>query len=465
MSPMPRPAPTLLAALVWAACACGPNGEPDTDRTAAPPPAKTSQAAPDDAPAPWSDEWILQEGQRFLDDTAYRRAALERALTNPDNVYSRVRLQAYGHGTRAWDRLPAWNPRARPVTAALAAELARGEIPEVQPDFAPLWDGVRPTTMAGWVALGRRVFFEYPMRAEVFMEHGLTRRELADAVGIERTAAGDVPGLVLFRDVDGETRVGITCAICHSTVRAGELVAGSARRSFDYGKLRVAYFADTGAYVDPSLAERMAAWGPGRADVTEDDDEDPVTIPDLWGLRAQQWLTQAGTIRHDSPIALAIRQETQLTDSNHAMVRPPRELAWALAMYVYSLAPPDSPASPPSERGAALFTEHCRRCHANAARGGRLVAADVIGTDPALATGRGRGTGSYRVPPLVRVRDGAPYLHDGSVASLDELLSAARLEPGYTAGRLGPGPVPGHRAGTDLGPEDRAALIGFLETL
>lgn len=463
MSTMSRHAPAVLAALAAALCACGepPRAAPDAIEVRA-----EATAPVVLEPAVGSDEWVLREGQRYLDDTAYRRAALERALTNHDNVYSRVRLQAYGHGTRGWDRLPVWNPRSVPVTAGLAEALERGEMPELAPELAPLWDGARPTTMTGWVALGRRVFFEYPMRAEVFMEHGLTRPELAASVGIERTAAGDVPGLVVFRNVDGETRVGITCAICHSTVRAGEVVAGSARRTFNYGALRLAYYDDTGAYVDPGLAGRMASWGPGRADVTEDDDEDPVTIPDLWGLRAQQWLSQAGTIRHDSPIALAIRQETQLTDSNHAMIRPPRELAWALAMYVYSLAPPASFLSSAGRtRGGALFAERCGGCHANAAYGGRIVPAAVIGTDPALATGRGRGTGGYRVPPLIRVRDGAPYLHDGSVASLRELLSAARLDPGYRAGRLGPGPIPGHRAGTDLGPDDRAALIAHLGAL
>lgn len=451
----------LLASIACSSTASAPTEAVDQAERREPPPAPSE-------PAIGSDEWILREGRRFLSDTTVRRAALERGLASHDNVYSRVRLDAYGHGTRAWDRLPAWNPRSEPVTAALAARLARGEMRVIAADHAQLWDGTEPTTMAGWVALGRRVFFEYPMRAEVFMEYALTRPALADAVGLERTAAGDVPGLVVFQNVDGETRVGITCAICHSAVRDGQLVVGAARRAFDYGRLRLAYFAETGEFVDPGLARRMAAWGPGRADVSEDDDEDPVTIPDLWGLRVMAWLTQAGTIRHETPIALAIRQETQLTDSNHARVRPPRELAWALAMYIYSLAPPARSAPPPSPaltRGGELFERRCGGCHENPAFGGRVIAAAVIGTNPALATGRGRGTGGYRVPPLVRVGDGAPYLHDGSVASLDELLSPARLEPDYRAGRLGPGPIPGHTAGTDLGPADRAALITFLGTL
>jgi hypothetical protein len=72
-------------------------------------------------PTPWSDAWILHEGERFLNDTAYRRAALEHSLLNPQNLYSRQRLASYGLGARRWDRLPAWNPRTQPVTAELAA--------------------------------------------------------------------------------------------------------------------------------------------------------------------------------------------------------------------------------------------------------------------------------------------------------------------------------------------------------
>jgi len=448
------------AVVVWA-LGCGEPVAPEA-AASSPTPAIGATADPDPDPEPWSDTWILREGERFLDDTAYRRAALERSLVNPQNLYSRQRLASYGLGDRRWDRLPQWNPRALPVTADLAAQLERDEVPGAPTER--LWDGIEPTTMEGWVALGRKVFFGYPMRAEVYMEWGLTKPAVADTVGVERDADGNIPGLVVFVDVDREVRVGITCAICHTTVEQGHVVEGSARRSFDYGRLRLEYFADTGAWVDPGLAKRMATWGPGRADVTEDDDEDPVTIPDLWSLRHQRWLTQAGTIRHESPLALAIRQETQLTDSNHSMVRPPRALAWALAMYVYSLEPAErSVANTP--RGEAVFEKHCGSCHSNKGYGGRVIAASRIGTDPALATGRGRGTGTYRVPALVRVADGAPYLHDGSVGSLTELLSGARIQPDYSAGRLGPGPIPGHTVGTDLSQEDTASLLEFLRTI
>lgn len=453
------------ALLLLAVVACGNNSA----REPAPGSGSASVTPPtvEPWPAEWTDAWINREGKRFVEDDAYRRAALEKSLVNHANTYSQQRLGAYGLVERGWDVLPVWNPRSAPVTAELAGQLERGEMPSVE-GRAPLWDGKVPTTTAEWAALGKRVFFEYPMRAEVFMEWGLMKRSIADAVGVERTAEGSLPGLVVFANVDGRTRVGITCAICHSTMRDGELVVGAARRRFDYGKLRLEFFADTKAFVEPELARRMATWGPGRADVTEDNDEDPVAIPDLWDLKSETVLTQAGTIDHGSPLALAIRQDTQLTHSNHQRVRPPRELAWALAVYLYTLkAPVPSPRGSFAQlvRGAGVFSSQgCGNCHTNRAYAGKPIPHKRVGTDPALATGQARGTGTYRVAPLTDVANAAPYLHHGAVRSLDELLSSQRLASDFE-GRLGKGAIPGHTFGTDLAADDRAALISFLEIL
>ena len=416
----------------------------------------------------WSDAWVNREAKRFAEDLAYRRASLEESLVNHANTYSQQRLDSYGLGDRGWDVLPVWNPRSLPVTKQLADTLQRGEMPALAADHKPLWDGKTPTTMAGWVALGRRVFFEFPMRAEVFMEYALTKPELVERVGVERTADGGVPGLVVFANVDGQTRVGITCAICHTAVRHGELVVGAARRRFDYGRLRNTFFEETHSFVEPELARRMARWGPGRADVTEDNDEDPVAIPDLFGLRHEFVLTQAGTINQTSPLALAIRQDTQLTHANHQRIRPPRELAWALAMFLYSLEQPsEAPRGTWGQiaRGAGVFAAAgCRGCHNNPAYAGRALPANRIGTDPALANGQARGTGTYRVAPLLDVVHAGPYLHHGAVRSLDELLSPARFAPEFR-GLLGSGAIPGHAFGTELAADDRAALIAFLEIL
>ncbi|MBK9758002.1 MAG: cytochrome c [Nannocystis sp.] len=478
---MPRLAPSLALALL----ACDPNAAEDR-RDASDPPARAAPPQPASDPAavsstprdgvgqpdaaPFSEPWLLAQSLRYLDDPSARRRALERSLQNPANFYSRTRLGSYGQVTLGWDLLPAWNPRVEPVTPRLIASL--GAAPLTLADATPLWDGQRPTTLAAWVALGERVFFSYPLRPEIFAEHALTRPALAREVGLISAPDGSVPGTVAFIDVDGEPRVGITCALCHSTVEAGHVVAGRARRDLDYGRLRLAYHRDTGAPLDPELARRMASWGPGRADITEDDDEDPVAIPDLWQLRDQTALTQAATLRHrsigdDAPLALAIRQETQILHANRERSRPPRELAWALAMYLYSLEPPAHAtivADASITRGRTIFERDCTSCHSDPNGAGPPIAAADIGTDPALANGSSRGTGLYRPAPLTAVRDAAPYLHHGVVPTLEDLLGPARLRPTYTRGAHGPGPIAGHSFGTELAPSARADLIAYLHT-
>lgn len=469
---MPR-LPPGLAALLLLACNPAPASTPTPvpqDMSHPPGPAVPEDLSHPPGPnsQPFSEPWLLAQAARYLDDPAARRTALERSLQNPENLYSRTRLGSYGRTTLGWDLLPAWNPRVQPVTPQRVADLSASELAATP----PLWDGERPHTLAAWVALGERVFFSYPLRPEVFAEHAVTRPALARAVGLPSAADGSIPGTIAFLDVDGTARIGITCALCHTTVDHGRIIAGQARRDFDYGRMRLAYHEDTGAPLPPELARRMQAWGPGRADITEDDDEDPVAIPDLWQLREHDALTQAATLRHrslaeDAPLALAIRQETQILHANRERTRPPRELAWALAMYLYSLEPPPrepTTADAAVARGEQLFTRDCTGCHSDPDGAGPPIAATDVGTDPALALGTSRGTGLYRPAPLTRVADAAPYLHHGVVATLADMFDPARLQPGYTRGAHGPGPIPGHLPGTDLPLTDRNDLIAYLRT-
>jgi len=449
----------------------GPSPEGPSPEGPSPSRVRSSDAetpSPIPAPGTWTDAWLLAEAERYLDDRAFRRERLEASLTRHDNTYARSRLGAYALESGGWEGLPEWTPRARPVTDAVVAEMREGAWPTLEGARA-LWDGERPRDMASWVALGRRVFFEYPLRPEVFAEHALAHPAVAERIGLRPAADGTWPGVVVFEDLDRRVRVGITCALCHVAVEGGEMVEGRAHRRLDYGEMRLAYHRDTGAPLPERLAERMAQWGPGRADITQDDDEDPVAIPDLWAMREQAHFTQAGTLRHDHPAALAIRQETQILHANRERIRPPRELAWALAMYVYSLRPP-APARPAGapERtvaaGRAVFDRHCRGCHHAASGSGALVAAERVGTDPALARGHARGTGRYRPSPLVAVADAGPYLHDGSVPTLEDLLDPTRVRPDDARGSRGAGAVPGHAFGTALPASERAALVAYLRT-
>lgn len=494
------PSITLLGALVVAALAASFTGcrrdeatpaqadaasasAPASASASTPPAADAAASLPSPPPERFSEQGMLAEAALYIDNADFRRAALVESLANPTNIYSRQRLDAYALKTKGWDLLPEWNPISVPVTTATAADL-RAHRPLVLPaEPRPLWNGERPTTMAGWVALGREVFFGYPLRVEIFMNYALEHPEVGERVGVRAGTDGVYPGLRLFATVDGKSALGITCAVCHANVGDhGQVVVGEARRAFDYGALRIAYHEATHTPVDPDLVRRMKTWGPGRADVTEDDDEDPVAVPDLWGLKHQSALTQAGTIKHVGPTVLAIRQETQLLHSNHQKVRPPRVLAYALALFLYSLEPEATAEATATAtattttarkaadakiaaRGQALFDEGCKSCHSNAAFGGPPVPAERVGTDRALAFGTARGTGKYRPPALLHVAAAAPYFHQGAVPTLEDVLSPARLEPTYTKSPIAKGAVLGHRFGTDLPAPDRAALVAYLRTL
>ncbi len=422
----------------------------------------------------------VQARAAYLGDRAFRRAAIERSLVNPANGYSRDRLARYALADTGWELLPSWNPRAVPMSRALLEQLRAGEL-RLPEHARPLWDETPPRDDEGWRELGRRVFFELPLRPDDALAAALLDAERAEELGLFVADDSTYPGLVAFDDLDGRTRVGITCALCHASREDAAVIAGLARRGLDYGAARLDHQARTHDPIAPGLAARMARWGRGRADITGDDDEDPVAIPDLWRVLELATLTQAGTLRLSGSsiedrearraadlVVLAIRQETQIIQANGERTRPPRELAWALAMYVAGLEPPPRivpPTGPLAARGRELFEARCDRCHRGASLGGTSIDAAQVGTDRALADSRARGTGKLRVAPLVAVSMAAPYFHDGSVRSLDAVLDPSRLAPGYTGGVRGPGPIAGHTFGTDLPPEDREALVVWLQTL
>ena len=162
----------------------------------------------------------------------------------------------------------------------------------------------------------------------------------------------------------------------------------------DYGLARVALARSLGRPLSDEAEARFSGWGRGRADVLEELSEVPIAIPDLYGLRALRWLTQGATLRHVSPLALAVRQETQYVQANHLRTRPPRVLVWALVAFLYALEPP--PASAPSPdattltRGRVLFEAHGRGCHDGPAWSGDPTSLARIETDPDLARDRAR---------------------------------------------------------------------------
>src|SRR5205814_2100183 len=93
-----------------------------------------------------------------------------------------------------------------------------------------------------------------------------------------------------------------------------------------------------------------------------------------------------------------------------------------------------------------------------------------VGTDSGLALRTRKGTGYYKVPSLKGVWYRGRYLHDGSVASLEEMFDPDRLNETHLPGGFRPlgttnRAIPGHRFGLSLNRKEREQLIAFLKTL
>ncbi|NML63870.1 hypothetical protein HHL22_01500 [Hymenobacter sp. RP-2-7] len=243
----------------------------------------------------------------------------------------------------------------------------------------------------------------------------------------------------------------------------------------------------------------------------------PPSVPDLIGVQQRTYLDHGGLARHrsigDMMRYIAINQALDFMASYdayipagkaHKTLPPPGKSAFvgtfdryseaqlfALAKYVYSLRPPTNPHQPTAQtkRGGQLFVEQgCVSCHTPPLyTNNMLTPADgfevpeehrqkydvfeiSIGTDPGYTLQTRRGTGYYKVPSLRGVWYRGPFLHDGSLATLEDMLDPRRLDAGYVPtgfrGASGaPHAVRGHEFGLALPAPDRAALVAFLKIL
>jgi hypothetical protein len=385
----------------------------------------------------------------YLSDAASRRAALVGSLVNPANAYSALRLEHYATGADGdWDRLPEWNPRAQPVALAELDQAAPASDAPLPAEAAPLRldDASSPTVSAATLhALGEQAFFRYP--AQLASLTAVTR-DAASRYGLWLDAARGVGGLVRVEVAGGGTALALSCATCHADVVAGSVVAGVPSARVELGLMAL----DASASADQARAANLAAWGPGRVDVTTTDGVLPERISDLRPLRWLSHLQYDATVRQPDVVALAIRVETLILTAHAQVVRPPRLVALALARYLWDL-------------GAGVFASRCAGCHAGVGFTGAPRTLAEVGTDPALGLSPDRGTGFYRVPSLRGVALRPTLLHDGTLPSLDALLDPARLSSGYAGGARGAGPVLGHAFGLDLSAADRTALLSFLRAL
>lgn len=365
----------------------------------------------------------LEVGRRFVAELSFRRAALERSLAVTDNGEARLRLEHYAVAGE-WEALPVLNAELAPVVAGEAPAPAR------------FWAGSVDWNERALLELGRRAFEEWPAQRAPQLSALLgppsqpasPDRARLDGVGAWLDDRGRVGGFVWARYPDGTTEPALTCASCHARPDAtGHLQHGPAS-DFDLGAL---------------VGEH---WGPGRVDVTADQRDNPVAIPDLRATRHQQRLHHTGNL-YGGLEALAVRTETLLITARENLVRPPREVAFALAFYVWSLGKPEAAPEPPS----ALFHENCGRCHWGATGAGATVSQAEVGTDAAATESPLRGTGGYRAPSLYRVSQRRRLTHLGWRITLEQFFAPERQAT-----------HPGHAFGLGLDAEQRQALVREL---
>ncbi len=253
---------------------------------------------------------------------------------------------------------------------------------------------------------------------------------------------------------DGQlTSIGITCALCHSSVD-DSFADGIGRRLDGWANtdLNVGAIVALSPALDDATKAEFRTWGPGKYDprhhafdgtniIPLNSPSLPIVIPPIYGLKGVgfETFTADGPISYwnsyvgvgqmggkgnfsDPRIGLTITQTPDL-------VTPKLE---ALLEYQLSLRTPKPPKGSfdrdAAERGKELFRgqARCAACHQGPTFTDVLSGPDrtvpflheaaEVGMDPAYAARS--ATGKYRTTPLRGLQQHAPYFHDGSAPDL-----------------------------------------------
>src|SRR6186713_1924498 len=236
------------------------------------------------------------------------------------------------------------------------------------------------------------------------------------------------------------TRLGVTCALCHSTVDdsvkpgIGKRMDGWPNRDLDVGKI---------ISLSPALTDEQkkvyTSWGPGKYDprYNQDGKNTPLVLPPAYGLAKvkNETYTAEGPISYWNAYVAVTQMGGQgnfKDDALHIDVKHSPDMVTpklpALRAYQHSLVAPRIAASKVDRaaagRGKAVFDKNCASCHVGGGGtdndSGKLHPASETGTDGAYAE-RTRSK-AYRTTPLRGLWQHPPYFHDGSARELDDVV-------------------------------------------
>ena len=247
---------------------------------------------------------------------------------------------------------------------------------------------------------------------------------------------------------DTLTRVGITCALCHSTVDdsfthgVGKRLDGWPNRDLNVGAI---------VALSPALDEATKAifnsWGPGRYDprFNLDGKNGPQEIPPAYGLQDVHSVTVTGD---GTDLAYWNRYVAVTQMGGHGSFSEPRtgvsvnngtddlvsSKMPALQAYQLSIAAPAPPAGSfdqaAATRGKTVFDGTCATCHSGPeftdANTRLHPVSDSMGEpepDGVPSYASRSATRMYRTAPLKGVWQHAPYFHNGTAATLEDVVS------------------------------------------
>ena len=255
-------------------------------------------------------------------------------------------------------------------------------------------------------------------------------------------------------------RVGITCALCHSTVDNSFAPGiGSRLDAYPNRDLNPGLIISLSPALTPAQKATYASWGTGMYDPRFNHDglSNPVVIPPAFGLYGipKAIFTGDGDVEHEpaGPVAYWNRYVAVTQMHGHGYFADPR-IDWvvdhregddlvtdklpALQAYQYSISAPAPPANSfniaAAARGEVLFIgkAKCATCHSgplftDVTDGGKLHPQSAsVALDKEYV--KRSATKQWRVTPLKGIWQHPPYFHDGSAKTLADVVARYNQE-------------------------------------
>ena len=238
-------------------------------------------------------------------------------------------------------------------------------------------------------------------------------------------------------------RLGITCALCHSTVD-NSVAPGVGRRldGLPNRDLNVGAIVALSPVLPAAVKAVFNSWGPGKydAEFNRDGINSPVVIPPALGLRgvALETYTGEGPVSYWNAYVAVTQMHGHGSFSDPGLgidiqqfpdrVTPVLPVLRAYQLSLNAPPPPAGSFDPAAaERGKVVFTStgRCATCHLPAmaftdVNRGVLHDPSETGMDPVRASRLKNH--KYRTTPLRALVQHSPYFHDGSAATLADVV-------------------------------------------